>query len=128
VIVLLDTCSFLWLAGVRGKASRLAQEIFADPGNQIFLSAVSCWELAVKHAAGNLILPYPPAKFVAEARERAAIETLPLDEEAALYAARLPRLHADPFDRMLICQSIIHGMAILTPDESITQYPVHTIW
>ena len=126
--VLLDTCSFLWLAGVRGNASRRSQEIFADPENDIFLSAVSCWEIAIKYAAGNLVLPDTPAKFVSEAREREAIESLPLNEESVLYASRLPRLHADPFDRMLICQSIVHGLAILTPDESIAQYAVRTLW
>ena len=61
-------------------------------------------------------------------RERYGIEFLPIDEESALYIPRLPKLHADPFDRMLICQSIVHGMAILTPDEAITQYAVRTLW
>ena len=111
-----------------GNASRRAQDLFADPNNDIFLSTVSCWEIAVKYAAGNLVLPDAPARFVVEAREREAIESLPLDEESALYASRLPRLHADPFDRMLICQSIVHGLAILTPDESIAQYAVRTLW
>ena len=126
--ILLDTCSFLWLAGKQATASRSAREVFADPDNDVFLSVVSCWEISIKFAAGRLELPYPPAQFVAEARQREGVETLPLDEEAALYIRRLPKLHADPFDRMLICQSIVHGLAILTPDELITQYPVRTLW
>ncbi len=102
--------------------------LFADPDNEIFLSVVSCWEIAVKHAAGRLELPDPPARFIGEARQRAGIESMPLEEEAVLYMSRLPKLHGDPFDRLMICQSIVHGVAILTPDERIAQYPIHTIW
>jgi len=53
---------------------------------------------------------------------------LPLDEEAALHVARLARLHSDPFDRMLVCQSIVHGLAILTPDPLVAQYPARVVW
>jgi PIN domain nuclease of toxin-antitoxin system len=127
VRILLDTCSFLWLAGRPAEASAKARELFADPDNEIFLSVVSCWEIAAKHSTGRLELPDPPARFIVEARKRAGIESLPLEEEAVLYVSRLPKLHSDPFDRMLICQSIVHGVAILTPDERITQYPIHSI-
>lgn len=84
--------------------------------------------MSVKYAAEKLKLPQSPTKLIPTYRERYGITSLPLDEEAAVYVPRLPKLHADPFDRMLICQSIVHGLAILTPDESITQYPVRTIW
>ena len=126
--VLLDTCTFVWMATESGRVSALAKEVFADPDNEVFLSVVSCWEIAVKHSAGKLRLPEPPLKFVPAYRERYAIQSLPLDEESALHAGRLPRLHADPFDRMLICQSITQSMPILTPDELIAQYPIRTIW
>jgi PIN domain nuclease of toxin-antitoxin system len=126
--VLLDTCSFLWLAGKQAAVSRKAHEIFADPDNEIFLSVASCWEISIKYATGRLELPFPPARFIPEARQREGIETLSLEEEAALYVSRLPKLHADPFDRMLICQSIVHSMPILTPDELIARYPVRTLW
>jgi PIN domain nuclease of toxin-antitoxin system len=126
--ILLDTCTFVWLAAEARKVSVLAKQLFADPDNEVFLSAVSCWEISIKHAAGRLKLPQPPAKLVPAYRERYGIAALPLDEETALYVSRLLRLHADPFDRMLICQSIVHGLAILTPDESISQYPVRTLW
>jgi len=51
-----------------------------------------------------------------------------LDEEASLYSARLPTFHADPFDRMLVCQAITHGLTILTPDEQIANYSVRVLW
>ena len=110
------------------KVSDRAQQVFADSENDVFLSAISCWEVSTKYAMGRLPLPEPPPVLVQRFREKYGTATLSLDEESALYVGRLPRLHADPFDRMLICQSIVHGLAILTPDESITQYPVRTIW
>jgi PIN domain nuclease of toxin-antitoxin system len=56
------------------------------------------------------------------------IEPLALDEEATLYSTRLPPLHRDPFDRMLVCQSIVSGMVLLTPDPGIAQYAVRSMW
>jgi PIN domain nuclease of toxin-antitoxin system len=128
VRILLDTCTFVWLATQSSRVSAVAKDTFADPDNEVFLSVVSSWEIAVKHAAGKLKLPEPPLKFVPAYRERYAVGSLPLDEQSALYAGRLPKLHADPFDRMLICQSITQSMPILTPDELIAQYPIRTIW
>jgi PIN domain nuclease of toxin-antitoxin system len=111
-----------------GKVSSTARNIFVDPDNEVFLSVVSCWEISVKHAKGRLPLPDSPSRLVRRHREKYGTETLELGEEAALYISRLPGLHSDPFDRMLICQSIVHGLAILTPDELIMQYSVRTLW
>ena len=102
--------------------------LFADPANDVFLSVVSSWEIAIKHSLHRLPLPVPPAQFVPAQREAHGIQTLPLEEEAALHVARLPKLHTDPFDRMLVCQALIHGLAVLTSDELIAQYPVRTLW
>ena len=63
-----------------------------------------------------------------EIREVYRIQSLPLDEESTLQIGRLPLLHRDPFDRMLICQAIVHGLPILSPDFLIRQYPIRTIW
>lgn len=126
--VLLDTCTFIWLAAEPARVSARAREAFVAPDNEVFLSVVSCWEISVKLAAGKLHLPQPPAKLIPAYRERYGVGTLALDEETVLYTSRLPALHADPFDRMLICQSIAHGMPIVTPDDLIAQYPIRTIW
>jgi len=126
--ILLDTCTFLWIIGDAPELSKRARELFVDPANDVFLSAVSAWEISVKHGLGRLSLPEPPEKFIPFQRERHGIEALPLEEEATLYLNRLPSSHRDPFDRMLICQAIVHGMVILTPDELVTQYPVRSLW
>jgi PIN domain nuclease of toxin-antitoxin system len=126
--VLLDTCTFLWIVSGDSALSPTAATLFADPGNEVFLSAVSAWEIAVKSALGKLPLPKPPAAFVPEQRDLHAIAALPLDEGAALAVGRLPDIHRDPFDRMLVAQAIVAGMTILTPDPEITRYPAPTIW
>jgi len=125
---LLDTSTFLWVISGAPELSARARELFVDPGNEIFLSSVSSWEMAVKYALGRLPLPEPPERFVPMHREQHGIEPLPLDEEAALHLARLPLLHKDPFDRMLVCQAIVHGLVVLTPDNLVNQYPVRTMW
>jgi PIN domain nuclease of toxin-antitoxin system len=126
--LLLDTCTFLWLAADAGALSSRAREIFQDPGNDVYLSSVAAWEIAVKYALGRLPLPAPPERFVPAQREAHGIAALPLDEESVLQGHRLPGLHRDPFDRMLICQAIVHGMTIVTPDPLVAQYPVRTRW
>lgn len=126
--LLLDTCTFLWIVADDSALSERARGLFADPSHDVFLSSVSAWEIAVKHAAGKLPLPDPPSEFVPQYREAHGIEPLSLDETAVLQLGRLPRQHRDPFDRMLICQAIEHGLALLTPDRAIASYPVRTVW
>lgn len=126
--LLLDTCTFLWIVAGAADLSDRAKELFADPDNEAYLSAVSGWEIAVKHALNRLPLPESPDRFVPTQRRQHGIEPLPLDEESALHLARLPALHKDPFDRMLICQAMVHGLVVLGPDPLISQYPVRTTW
>ena len=126
--LLLDTCTFLWLTIDSTALSAPAKKLFRDPENEVYLSVVSNWEIAVKHKLGRLPLPASPGEFVPKQRERHAIETLPLEEAAINHLEKLPDYHQDPFDRILVCQSIEHGLAILTPDSLITPYPVKVVW
>jgi len=126
--LLLDTATFLWVVSDAPELSERIRQLVVDPENDLYLSAVSAWEIAVKHALGRLPLPDPPERFVPEQRKQQGIEDLPLDEESALHLTRLPMLHKDPFDRMLVCQAITQGLLLLTPDELIIQYPVRTAW
>ena len=125
--LLLDTCTFLWLAGGSSLSTAAAAAI-RNPSNDVFFSAVSAWEIVTKHANGRLPLPEPPDRLIPIERNLRGLAALPFDEDSALQGLKLPALHYDPFDRMLIAQAIAHGLAIVTPDPLISQYPVRTIW
>ena len=125
--LLLDTCTFLWWAGGRPLSATAAAAV-REPSNEVFLSAVSVWEIVTKHRAGRLPLPEPPDRLIPAERSLRGVTPLPFDEDGALQGTRLPALHRDPFDRMLIAQAIALGLAIVTPDPAITQYPVRVIW
>jgi len=126
--LLLDTCTFLWTINGSPQLSAKVRALIADRQNEVFLSAVSAWEITVKYSLGKLPLPQPPSEFVPAERTRHEITALPLAEQACMAVGRLPELHKDPFDRMLVCQSIIEGLTLLTPDPLITQYPVAVLW
>jgi PIN domain nuclease of toxin-antitoxin system len=126
--LLIDTCTFLWIARESPRLSKTAAAMYLNRDNQLYLSAASAWEIGIKHASGRLPLPQRPDIFIPQIRDASDMASLDVDEESALHAGKLPGLHADPFDRMLIAQAIIHGMTILTPDPQIEQYAVRTLW
>ena len=126
--LLLDTCTFLWIASSPALVPPNVLQQFRNPENDVFLSAASSWEIAIKHGLGRLVLPEPPERFVPAEREAHGIAPLPIDEESTLHLSRLPSLHRDPFDRLLVSQAIVHGLTIVTPDPLVTQYPARTLW
>jgi PIN domain nuclease of toxin-antitoxin system len=126
--LLLDTCTFLWLNGDLGKLPPRVLEACQSPENDLFLSPISAWEIAVKWAVHRLTLPQEPAVWVPSRRDRNGIASLELTEEAVVQVTKLPALHRDPFDRMLVCQAIGEGLAVVTPDPLIRQYPVRVLW
>lgn len=126
--LLLDTCTFLWIASNPEKLSKIVTGAFLNRENERYLSTASAWEIAIKYSTGRLPLPDRPERYVPRVRERSGIAALAVDEESALHTARLPNLHNDPFDRLLVAQAIVHGMIILTPDDAITQYAARVLW
>jgi PIN domain nuclease of toxin-antitoxin system len=126
--VLIDTCTFLWIVSGSPRLSKTAAAVFLDRKNERYLSAASAWEIGIKYALGRLSLTERPDTFVPRVREASGIASLEMDEESALHAGKLPGLHSDPFDRMLVAQAIVHGMTILTPDPDIGQYAARVLW
>lgn len=126
--ILLDTCTFLWIVRDSPQLSATARTLFSDPHHTVYLSAVSAWEIMVKHHLGRLPLAEPPHHYIPHERAKHRIAALDLTETAVLELRRLPPHHQDPFDRMLICQAIAHSLTLLTPDEHIQAYPVRTAW
>lgn len=125
--LLLDTSAFLWMITDDHRLSATLRSAVRDPENRVFLSVVSVWEIVVKHQIGKLKLPRPAWGYVAKARERHGIDSLSLDEASLVHLAKLPAVHRDPFDRMLVCQAIEHNLLLATTDEVLQHYPVKTI-
>jgi len=124
--VLLDTCAVLALA--RGDLpDRAASALRAAP--EAIVSVVSAWEIAIKVAAGKLQLTQSPLQWFLGLTERYALRELPLDARTACAAAALPRLHHDPFDRVIVALAQAQALTVLTSDENIARYPsVTTLW
>lgn len=126
--ILLDTHTFLWWIMNDPRLSASAFRSIEDGRNEAFLSAASAWEIAIKCQVGKLLLPSKPQQFVAEHLSRNGFSPLPINLSHALYVFELPNLHRDPFDRMLVAQSKLENVPILTADEQIKQYGVEAIW
>ncbi|NJK39649.1 MAG: type II toxin-antitoxin system VapC family toxin [Oscillatoriales cyanobacterium SM2_3_0] len=100
------------------------QDSIRDPNNEVCLSAISVWEVIVKYQLGKLPLPERPETYLPKQRDLHQISSLSLDENSVVQLAKLPPLHRDPFDRMLICQALQNGLTIATVDSAIRAYPV----
>jgi PIN domain nuclease of toxin-antitoxin system len=122
--LLLDTHIFLWFISGDPRLPVGFRDSVRDPDNRVFLSVVSLWEAIIKFQLGKLPLPESPEVYLPKQRERHLITSLPVDESSVAELAKLPLLHRDPFDRLLICQAIRHGLTILTVDQAIQAYPV----
>src|SRR5579871_3307377 len=120
--LLLDTVTFLDAVLRPEDLSPRARDLLLDPENERYFSIASSWEIAIKYSLGKLILPTEPGHFIPEHRTKLAAAVLPVEEEAVLHMTRLPLLHRDPFDRILISQALIHAMIFLTPDTRIAKY------
>ena len=126
--LLLDTCTFLWLAADDPMLTADALDCCRDPDNEVYLSALSAWEIALKHRLGRLSLPEPPRRYVPTRRQWLGLAALGFDDASASHDAVLPAHHRDPFDRGLVSQAILNGMTIVTPDEYIARYPAPVLW
>ncbi len=126
--VLLDTHAFLWWNADDDRLSDQARAIIADGRTEVLVSVASIWEVATKVAKGRLSVPGEVGRYVADRLERNHWLSLPIGVEHAVRAAALPRIHLDPFDRMLVAQAQLEDVPILTTDAVLTRYDVETIW
>jgi PIN domain nuclease of toxin-antitoxin system len=122
--LLLDTHVFLWYITGDPRLPEAFRTAIQDAGNTVSLSVASIWEAVIKNQLGKLPLPGPPAEYLPEQRVRHRIESLPIDEATFTHLARLPPLHRDPFDRILIAQALQHDLTLLTADDAVRAYPV----
>lgn len=125
--ILLDTHIFLWFISGDAQLSTNVRDAIRDPDNEVYLSSVSVWEAIVKHQLGKLPLPESPETYLPRQRELHQIASLALDENSVIQLAKLPPLHRDPFDRMLICQALQNGLTIATVDTAVRAYSVSVL-
>jgi PIN domain nuclease of toxin-antitoxin system len=124
---LLDTHTFLWAIAQEGKLSRRAQQVYTG-SNDLWLSVASVWEILIKVQTGRLLLPQPSGPYLVKKLIKDKIEVLPVTLDHVLQVESLPLHHRDPFDRLLIAQSIEEGWPIVTADPLFERYPVDVIW
>jgi len=124
---LLDTSVFLWSLAAEHKLNLRAKDLLTSPSEELYLSAASSWEIAIKFALGSLPLPKAPTEFIPRALRSCAIRPLDITHEHALRAGELPAHHRDPFDRLLIAQSLSEQMTLLTADRVFQKYKVDLI-
>jgi PIN domain nuclease of toxin-antitoxin system len=128
VNLLLDTHVFLWSKSNDARLSPLAWSMLRDPGNQLYLSAISVVEIAIKTGLGKLTLDMPLNDFVTLGMKNAGIIAVELRSAHAPRLATLPPHHRDPFDRLLVATAIEDSLTLLTDDAEIRKYDVKLAW
>lgn len=114
---------FLWFINEDNRLNHLWREVIDSPHNQIFLSVVSIWECIIKHQIGKLNFPQSPEIYLPQKRKEHLIKSLVIQEKSLHHLAELPLLHKDPFDRLLISQSLQDNLTMMTEDSAILAYP-----
>jgi PIN domain nuclease of toxin-antitoxin system len=121
VTLLVDTHLLLWAAGEPQRLSKKARRLLDDPDSQLWFSAVSLWEVAIKHGLGRKDFRVDPRRL-----RRGLIDNgwreLTISSEHVVATLDLPPLHKDPFDRMLVAQAQVEGLALVTSDELVARY------
>ncbi len=125
---LLDTHTFLWWIVDDPRLSPRAVSLIRDSSNEILFSAASAWEIAVKAQLGRITFDDDLAEVIPRQVATNGFRSLAIQCEHAVRVARLPLLHRDPFDRMLVAQAQLERVALLTADPAIARYEVEVVW
>ena len=126
---LLDTSTFLWFVSAQTELSAHARTIIETPGNNVYLSLVSIWELAVKFRIGKLKLTSDSlARWLDDHLAANSFRLLDIKVSHCLQYATLPLTHRDPFDGLLIAQSQVENIPVITSDAAFDRYPIQRVW
>lgn len=126
--LLVDTYAFLWEVLDDVRLSAVAQQAWDDEANELFVSPASFWEIAIKVSKGKLSIGRSIDDFFAVELARNKLRLLPISIDHAARVASLPHHHGDPFDRMLIAQSLCEKLPILSADGALDAYGVTRMW
>jgi PIN domain nuclease of toxin-antitoxin system len=125
---LLDTHAFIWWIDNDARLSARAQAVVRDPDNEILVSAGTAWEIAIKAGLGQLEIPRDLPEIMPGQISANGFAVLPISLVHALYVARLPLLHRDPFDRILVAQAAVENLTLVTADPVLSRYDIPVIW
>ena len=125
---LLDTHAFLWFVLDDKRISTKAKSIIEDSKNEIYFSAASAWEMSIKTKLGRLKLGGNLEAFIIEQLTANSFGPLTITITHALYTEKLPQIHKDPFDRIMISQSKLENLVLITGDKKIREYKVPIVW
>ena len=126
--LLLDTHTVLWTMLDPSNLSSKARGLIGDPANSLMVSVVSLWEITIKIQIGKLTVPGADIAFILQNLDGFRIRILPVTSEHLRTFQVLPRLHKDPFDRMIIAQAQAEGIPLVTADRDIRQYQLNCLW
>ena len=126
---LLDSSTFLWFVSARTELSPQANTTIGDPGNSVYLSLVSIWELAIKLRIGKLeVTPAPLSVWLDKHLAENSFRLLEIKVSHLVRYAELPPIHRDPFDGLLVAQSMVADIPIITSDAAFDHYPIARVW
>jgi len=128
VTLLLDTHSFLWFWWDDPQLSETAKQAICDATNRKLVSTVSCWEIAIKVSLKKLDLGAPYRGFIHQHMVRNNFELLQITDEHLAGLVELPFYHKDPFDRLLVAQSLYEQIPIVSADPQLDAYGITRIW
>jgi PIN domain nuclease of toxin-antitoxin system len=126
--VLIDTHVLIWWTGDTNQLSPLVRDMLADPQTELILSIVSIWEMQIKISLGKLSLQMDLPTLVEDEVSRNSFSLLPIELKHIYGLNDLPLHHKDPFDRLLIAQSMLEKMPIISIDEKFDAYGVQRLW
>ena len=123
---LLDTHTFLWFLEDDPKIPQNVKETIAT-AQDIRVSIGTFWEMAIKASIGKLTLPAPITTLMDDCTEL-GFTILPIEASHLERLKELPKIHKDPFDRLLVCQAQAENLTVITADENIAKYDIQTLW
>lgn len=125
---MLDTHVWLWMLTAPERLTQGVRELVTNEENLLYLSAASGWEIAIKFGLGKLPLPEPPRTYVPSRMTATGVSSLEVNMNHVLQVAELEHHHADPFDRVILCQSRIENMPLITADRALAAYDANIVW
>ena len=122
--VLLDTHVALWLFADDPQLPDVIRQRASEPDIRWLFHQVSTWEIQIKYDLGKLPLPSPPGDLIPAAIDDSGLQYAQIEDEGIFMLSKLPALHRDPFDRLLVAHAVVHGWEIATVDNHVMRYPV----